>query len=155
MKKILILILGVMLLAISCCKKPQGTPVDPTVWLDAFGNYKTENVIIVDTALSKAEICDSIATWLQKADIQVLSSDTCVFICSGKYPVTIRKEQGTVKYNLTLTAFDSRFKFVHTGFTYNDQPLEKAKKRDKILDSLNVKILNDMNSLAKYLKESQ
>ena len=152
MKKILILILSVMLLTFSCCKKPQGTPVDPTVWLDAFGKYKTENVIIVDTALSKAEICSNIPAWLQNADIQVVNTDTCVFICNGKYPITIKKEQGTVKYNLTLTAFDTRFKFVHTGFTYNDQPLEKAKKLDKILDSLNVKILSDMNSLKEFLK---
>lgn len=150
MKKLILLIFTILFMG--CCKKPQGTPVDPTVWLDAFGKYKTENVIIVDTALSKAEICDSVGVWLQNANIQINSSDTCVFICSGKYPAIAEKAQGTVKYNLTLTILDTRFKYVHTNFTYDDQPLEKANKLNKILDSLNVKILRDMNSLAKYLK---
>jgi hypothetical protein len=132
---------------------------DPTVWLDAFGKYKTENVIIVDSALSKAKICDDITFWLSRVNIKLIKTDTCVFVCKGQYPVSVKKfcktRQGTVAYDLVLTIYDSRFKYVHSGFTYNNLAVEskgvKAKERKQILEFLNEHILNDVNSLALYL----
>jgi hypothetical protein len=135
---------------------------DPTVWLDAFGKYKTENVIIVDATLSKAKICDDITFWLSRVNIKLISTDTCVFVCKGQYPVQVKKfcksKQGTVAYDLVLTIFDTKFKYVHTGFTYNDKALEsknvKAKERKQILDFLNKNILNAVQSLAQFIKDS-
>ena len=135
---------------------------DPTVWLNAFGKYKTENVIIVDTALSKAKICDDISSWLSRVNIKLISADTCVFVCKGQYPVQVKKfcktTQGTVGYDLVLTIFDTKFKYVHNNFTFNGKALEskgvKAKERKQILVFLNKNILNDVHSLTFYIKES-
>ena len=135
---------------------------DPTVWLDAFGKYKTENVDTVGNTLSKAVICDDISSWLSRVNIKLISTDTCVFVCKGQYPIQIKKfcktTQGTVGYDLVLTIFDTKFKYVHNNFTFNGKALESkgvtAKERKQILEFLNKNILNDVHSLAFYIKES-
>lgn len=135
---------------------------DPVVWQDYQAKYKTENVIIVDTNLSKAKICDDISSWLSRVNIKLISTDTCVFVCKGQYPIQIKKfcktTQGTVGYDLVLTIFDTKFKYVHNNFTFNGKALEskgvKAKERKQILAFLNKSILNDVQSLALYIKES-